>query len=119
MVELVASTPSDNFLKLISSDKFSQKDSSILTQLCTGHILLNGYLYKFKCVDNPRCPVYGVAVETVQHFLFTCHSYAYMCWPLEQYCKGTLTLKKILSDHKLTARLIGYTNAMEHFNQNR
>jgi hypothetical protein len=118
MAAIDDSTPSDTFLKLISGSKLMHKDSSILTQLCTGHIPLNGYLYKFKRVDNPRCPACGAAVETVQHFLFTCRSYAYMRWPLEQKCKGTLTLKKILSDHKLTAQLVSYINAMECFSKN-
>ena len=65
MVELDASTPSDTFLKLISGHKLARKASSLLTQICTGHIPLNGYLYKFKRVDNPRCPACRAAVETV------------------------------------------------------
>ena len=117
MSELDASTPSDTFLKLISGSKLTHNDSSILTQICTGHISLNGYLFKRKRVDSPRCPACGAAVETVQHFLFTCRSYAYMRWPLEQKCKGTLTLKNILSDQKLTAGLINYINATERFKQ--
>jgi ribonuclease HI len=118
MAELDATTPSDTFLKRISSSKLTRKASSILTQICIGHIPLNGYLYKFKRVDSPRCPACGAAVETVQHFLFTCRSYAYMRWPLEQKCKGPLTLKKILSDHKLTEQLISYIDATERFTHN-
>jgi hypothetical protein len=118
MAELDATTPSDTFLKRISSSKLMRKVSSILTQICIGHIPLNRYLYKFKQVDSPRCPACGAAVETVQHFLFTCRSYAYMRWPLEQKCKGPLTLKKILSDHKLTEQLISYIDATERFTHN-
>ena len=116
MTTIDVTTPSDTLLKLISGSKFTRNASSLLTQICTGHIPLNGYLYKFKRVDSPRCPACGAAVETVQHFLFTCRSYAYMRWPLEQKCKGPLTLKKILSDHKLTAQLINYIDATERFN---
>jgi len=108
LAAIEVTTPSDTLLKLFSNNNLLCKDSSIITQLCIGHIPLNGYLYKFKCVDNPRCPACRAAVKTVHHFLFTCHSYAYMHWPLEQKCKGLLTLRKILLDHKLTALLITY-----------
>ncbi|KAN0109637.1 hypothetical protein V8E52_009074 [Russula decolorans] len=80
-------------------------------------------LKKMLTLPNQR-PMYliidalGAAVETVQHFLFTCRSYAYMRWPLEQKCKGPLTLKKILSDHKLTEQLISYIDATERFTHN-
>jgi hypothetical protein len=83
MAEQDDTTPSNTFLKLISGSKITRRAASILTQICTVHIPLNGYLYKFKRVDNPRCPVCGAAVETVQHFLFTCCSYAHMRWPLK------------------------------------
>jgi ribonuclease HI len=118
MAEIDGSTPSDTFLKTISGSKLTRKASSILTQICTGHLPLNGYLYRFKRVDNPRCPACGAALETVHHFLFTCRSYAHARWPLEQSCKGTLTLKKIFSDHKLVAQLIRYVNATGRFIQN-
>jgi ribonuclease HI len=117
LAKLDDTTPSATFLDLISGVKLTRKASSILTQLCIGHIPLNGYLFKVKRVDSPRCPACGAAVETVHHFLFTCRSYAYMRWPLEQKCKGELTLKKVLSDRKLTTLLIGYINATERFNQ--
>ena len=108
-------TPSNTFLNLISNSKLTRKDSSILTQICTGHIPLNSYLYKFKLVDSPKCPACGAAAETIHHFLFTCPSYAHARWPLKQKCKGTLTLKKILANHKLVVALIGYINATERF----
>jgi ribonuclease HI len=118
MAEIDDTTPSDKVLKTISGNKLSRKASSILAQICTGHFPLNGYLYRFKRVDNPRCPACGAAVETLHHFLFTCRSYAYMRWPLEQKCKGTLTLKKIFVDRKLIALLIRYINATGRFSQN-
>jgi ribonuclease HI len=118
LAELDTTTPSDTLLKIISNRKLTRKESSLLTQICIGHIPLNGYLYKIKRVDNPRCPACGAAVETVHHFLFTCRSYAYMRWPLEQRSKGPLTLKRIFSDHKLTRQLVNYIDATERFAQN-
>jgi zinc-binding in reverse transcriptase len=109
------STPSKNFLNLISDNKLTRKESSFLTQLCTEHIPLNSYLYKFKLVDSPRCPACGAAPETIQHFLFTCPSYAYERWPLQQKCKGTLSLKKIMTDRKLVKTLLRYITATEQF----
>jgi hypothetical protein len=38
-----------------------------------------------------------------------------MRWPLEQKCKGTLTLKKILADTKLTEQLVNYIDATDRF----
>jgi ribonuclease HI len=106
-------TPSSTFLNLISGTKLTRKDSSVLTQICTGHIPLNSYLHKFKLVDSPNCPACGAAAETVHHFLFTCPTHAHARWPLKQKCKGTLTLKKIMADRKLVGALIGYINATE------
>ena len=40
-----------------------------------------------------------------------------MRWPLMQKCKGTLMVKKILLDSKLTVQLINYIDAMECFEQ--
>ena len=117
MAELDDSTPFDKILKTISGSKLSHKASSILTQICMGHFPLNGYLYRFKWVDSPRCLACRAAVETLHHFLFTCHSYAHMRWLLVQKCKGAPTLKKIFSDHKLVAQLIHYINATGRFNQ--
>ena len=115
MAELDDTTPSNNFLNSISYSKLTRKAASTLTQICIGHIPLNGYLHKIGRVDSPRCPACGAAVETIQHFLFTCHSYVYMRWPLVQKCKGTLSLKKILSDTKLTECLLQYIEETERF----
>lgn len=112
------STPFNKLLNIISGNKLTRKASSTITQLCTGHFPLNGYLYRFKRVDNPRCPACGAAVETVNHFLFHCRSYAYMRWPLIQKNKEPLTLKAILADLKLTESLIRYIDETERFKPN-
>ncbi len=110
-------TPSSNFLNIISHNKLLHKDSSTLTQICTGHFPLNSYLYKFKLVDSPRCPACGAALETTHHFLFMCLSYAHERWPLQQNCKGALMLKKLLSDRKLTTSLLTYIQTTERFDK--
>ena len=115
MVTLDDTTPSSDFLKMISNTKLTRKTSSTLAQLRIGHIPLNSYLYRFKLVDSPRCPACGAAVETVHHFLLTCPAYEYERWPLKQKSKGRLSLKSLLTDVKLTEHLIKYIEATKRF----
>ncbi|KAJ7301422.1 hypothetical protein DFH08DRAFT_630928, partial [Mycena albidolilacea] len=44
---------------------------SILTQLCTAHIGLNVFLYRFHLAPSPDCPLCWV-LKTVSHYLLTC-----------------------------------------------
>jgi hypothetical protein len=70
-------TPSSNFLNIISHSKLSRKDSSILTQICTGHFPLNSYLHKFKLVDSLRCPACGPDAGQQQRQFITFYSLAH------------------------------------------
>jgi ribonuclease HI len=115
MVVLDETTPSSTFLNTISGHKLTRKASSTLAQLRIGHIPLNSYLYKFKLVDNRRCPACGAAAESIHHFLITCPTYRYERWPLQQKCKRTLTLKMLLTDNNLTEHLINYIEATKRF----
>jgi hypothetical protein len=117
MLTIDDTTPSNNFLKLISNRKLTRKGSSTITQIITGHFPLNGYLHRFKLVDNPRCPACGAATETIHHFLLTCPTYAHERWPLTQVCKGAPTLKKLLSDNISTALLLKYIEATHRFDK--
>ncbi|KAF8516708.1 hypothetical protein BU17DRAFT_5878, partial [Hysterangium stoloniferum] len=45
--------------------------TSILIQLCTGHITLNTFLHKIKAVDSALCTKCKVP-ETVAHYFFHC-----------------------------------------------
>jgi hypothetical protein len=112
--------PSKVFLNVISNSELMCKASSIITQICIGHLPLNKYLYnlyRFKRVNNPRCPTCGAVAEMVNHFLFTCCSYVNMRWPLEHKCKGALMLKKILMNLKLVTSLIRYIDETKRFKQ--
>jgi ribonuclease HI len=117
MMTLDGTTPSNKLLKSLSNAKLTRKASSIIAQICIGHFPLNEYLYRFKRVDNPRCPACGASVETINHFLFHCRSYAHMRWPLEQKCKGRLSLKAILASPELTESLTHYIDATGRFKQ--
>ena len=54
-----------------------------LTQVVTGHSMLNTHLFKTGRVQSPRCAC-GVAEETTQHFLFDCPRYSLERAPLRQ-----------------------------------
>ena len=114
MASLDNRTPSKAFLSTISNSKIT----SLLSQLRIGHIPLNGYLYKFKLVDSPRYLARGAAMETIQHFLLTCPSYAYERWPLKQKLRKTPTVKDLLANQKLTLHLLNYIDATRSFNHN-
>jgi ribonuclease HI len=117
MVTLDNTTPSKIFLNAISDTSITREASSILSQLRMGHIPLNGYLYKFKLVDSPRCPACGAAVETIHHFLIRCPSYAHERWPLTEKLGRPPTEQDLLADHKLTKHLLYYIEATGRFKQ--
>ncbi|KIJ25198.1 hypothetical protein M422DRAFT_108546, partial [Sphaerobolus stellatus SS14] len=64
--------PSRHVLKFYKD--LPRRSCSIITQLRTGFIGLNSYLYKVKAVDSPKCPHCQVT-ESVTHFLLHCRRY--------------------------------------------
>lgn len=52
-------------------DSFKRVEASILAQLRTGMIRLNGYLHRIGASETDQCAC-GQARETVEHFLFRC-----------------------------------------------
>jgi hypothetical protein len=52
-------------------DSFKRTDASILAQLRTRMIRLNGYLHRIGASETDQCTC-GQARETVEHFLFRC-----------------------------------------------
>jgi hypothetical protein len=55
-------------------DGLSRPQCSILTQLCTTHLALNSYLYRFHLAPSPNCELCLVP-ETVAHYLLSCPRY--------------------------------------------
>lgn len=68
-----SSMPSARYVKHTS--KLKRPLSSLITQIRTGHIGLNGYLHRFARADSPDCPYCPGEEETVQHFLLRCPEY--------------------------------------------
>ena len=49
-------------------------EQSIIFQLRTGHVPLNGYLHRIKPQQSPACPLCNEPEETVNHLFFECSS---------------------------------------------
>jgi len=70
--------PFNKFRKI--NNALSRPQASLLTQLQTGHVPLNSYLYRIKKSGTRRCEsCWAVGqietVETVVHYLFECQAY--------------------------------------------
>ena len=114
-------TPSPHFLRSISNTNISRKAASIVTQLVTGHIPLNEYLYRFKLINSARCPACGTGSETVRHFLLHCPGYAHERWLLAKHLKKKnleLTLENLLGNAEAIAPLTNYINSTHRFTYN-
>jgi hypothetical protein len=85
--------PSSTVARMYSS--LSRPQSSVLTQLCTTHVLLNAYLYCFHLGPSPDCALCLVP-ETVPHFLLLC----------PQYRRQRLDLIRRLGTARLSLRLL-------------
>ena len=67
------SLPSSKYIQATSG--LNRRQTSILTQLRTGHIPLNGHLFCINRIEVPQCPHCPIAIEDVAHFLFNCNKY--------------------------------------------
>ena len=66
-------SPSSNYVNLISS--LPRRTASIITQLCTGHIPLNNYLFHINRAPSSICPACHQSNETIIHYLMHCPAY--------------------------------------------
>lgn len=110
-----SSSPSKRFLELISNPKLPRQASSLISQLRIAHVPLNRYLFRFKRVDNPRCPACGELSETVEHYLLECPAHTRERWTLRKAIKKRLSIILLLGDHKYTLALKNYLEATQRF----
>ena len=115
--QIDSSSPSKKFIESISNHKLTRQASSYISQLRISHIPLNNYLYRFKCVDNPRCLACGDPNETVEHFLLICPAYAHEWWVLENSIKSKLSLKALLGNQKASLAVNNYIKATHRFDR--
>ncbi len=75
----------------------SRAEASMFTQLHTGHIPLNAYLFRSRAAPSPICPHCNV-LETVTHFLLVCRRYSDERQALRRRMRlGNLQLRHLLS----------------------
>ena len=109
-------TPSSNFMKIAA--KLTRRQASILIQLCTGHVPLQAYLYRFKLAETPTCPSCGIKPETVSHYLLHCVTYVAQRRRLQRSLGRDQSLGlEILGDEKRTKPLMAYINNMKRFEE--
>ena len=118
MHQIDSTTPSNKFLKAISSTNITRSTASLISQLRLTHIPLNSYLKRFKRADNARCPACGADKETIVHFLLLCPVYAHERWALACQAKKQrkpMTIESLLGDPNLVKLLGNYINATQRF----
>ena len=69
-----SSFPSPKYIQATSG--LNRRQTSVLTQLRTGHIPLNGHLFRINKADSPYCEHCPNIMEDVPHLLFHCNKYA-------------------------------------------
>ncbi|KAJ7679905.1 hypothetical protein B0H17DRAFT_943692 [Mycena rosella] len=78
-------------------EDLTRPQCSVLTQLCTAHIGLNVFPFRFRLAPSPNCPLCLVP-ETVSHYLLACPLFCHQCLALILHI-GTaqLSLRRLLS----------------------
>jgi hypothetical protein len=120
MFKIDNTTPSKKFLAAISTPEITRSSASLISQLRLTHILLNGYLKRFKRTDSARCPACRADEETIAHFLLLCPSYAHERWALARQVKKTkkgMSLDVLLRDPSLVIPLANYINTTHRFTE--
>jgi len=113
------SMPSNKFLKITST--LTHKQSSILTQLRTGHVPLNKYLHKIRKTHSPLCPQTGCiyATEDIRHFIFACPAYTHARHTLARKLgKKALSSPNLLANEDFIQHTLTYLNNTERFKGN-
>jgi hypothetical protein len=90
-------------------DGLRRLQCSVLTQLCTTHLTLNAYLFRFHLAPTPDCELCLVP-ETVPHYLLLCPRYRRQCLDLIlNLGTAQLSLRRLLaakSDSKPVLRFV-------------
>jgi hypothetical protein len=97
--------PLDKYIKITSS--LNRRQTSILTQLHTGHAPINKHLHKIQKIESPNCPqaTCNGMIEDIHHLLFTCPHYTH-----KRYLLTWKISRKILS----LAMLLAYKDTIPH-----
>ena len=109
------SAPSKKYLRLVRDLERGQ--SSLLTQLRTGHIALNQHLFRLRKSESPSCPYcQGITVESVKHYLLDCPKYNAERHTLQgKLRRNSSSLSFLLSSPVAVKPLLKYIHATGRF----
>ena len=110
------SLPSDEFLKILSS--LNRRQTSLLTQLRTGHAPLNKHLHTIQKSPTPNCPqpTCASAIEDIHHLIFTCPRYIHARYHLTRYIgRKDFTLSNLLANKDTIDHTLTYLNSIGRF----
>ena len=107
--------PSKKYICLISG--LNCRQSSILFQLCTGHITLNQHLFHICKSDTPVCPnCQSIIVKSVKHFLINCPFYRCKHHALQQKLRcNASSLSFLLSSPVAVLPVLKFVHATGRF----
>lgn len=104
--------PGRRTLKLYQQRR--RHECSIITQLRTGHVGLNKFLYRIKATDSPLCVRCRVP-ETVDHYLLTCQRFTLQRHALRRRLDGPLSTRALLGDPNNISHTLEFIRATARF----
>ena len=108
------SLPSGKYVQ--ATAELNRNQTSILTQLRTGHIPLNGYLHRIGKAATPYCSHCPNAVEDVPHLLFYCNKYTLHRHKLTMAVnRKSFHIRHILSDPAAIRHTLNFVNDTGRF----
>jgi len=108
--EIDPSAPSSRFQKITAS--LPHHHSSLLIQLHTGHLPLNGHLHKIGKAKSPKCPACPTRNENIHHFILMCPRFERQRRILERKLgQSSRSLSFLFSNPKAFPALFNYVNS--------
>src|SRR5258706_3831080 len=109
-----SSFPSSKYIQATSG--LNRRQTSVLTQLRTGHIPLNGHLFHINKTESPHCNHCPNMVEDVAHLLFHCNKYAIQRHRLVMATKRkAFNSNHILTNPTAIRHMINFVNSTGRF----
>ena len=106
--------PSQSYIK--ATEGLNHRQTSVLTQLRTGHIALNKYLHRIQRSETPNCPHCPGIKEDTDHMLLRCWKYAVHRHKLVVMFKhDAYSAKHLLSDRKAIPHTLNFLNKTGRF----
>jgi len=118
LMKLDKSTPSNGFIKRLSTSNLSRNSASLILQLAITHVPLNTHLKRFQRADSANCPACGARNKMVEHFLLACPSYARERWKLRSEAlklSKNMCIETLLGDLDLTLPLANFIDTTHWF----